>query len=494
VRSRDGTEINLAVVMPVGSSLAFEHGRLRSATLGGAVSFDGTTFPIDTDLTFGDSGGLSHARSSEVLEVNGLRFAAHEEIVFLYGRLREGHLAEDTVVQGVPCAEYELVRFDEADRLRRACLWRDARFGEMLCAEGTRVYLDEDGRLTEGTLAEDATLSGIPCGAGSVVACERGVVVVATPREPIRLQGVPIAPDRPVELGLDGRALAFTLAEPHRFAAVDAPAGTRVVLRASGAPWLLVATDGRESDVPFAGTFSFWLAEDGTVVHRLSTDLHSHVSRAQLREPTNVAGFPAIERMPIELGPDLAPRSLVLARDHRIAGLLAKKRRRLHLHEGGAPRELTLAEPATNDGLACRAATRLGATTNELEESYDELVRLHPNGRLAFATLAERGVHGGLPLAKGTNVVLRKDGTLEVGTLAADHEIAPGLVARGRTLLGRFADGSPSLVTLAAPWARGERTHEAGATLAFRSPGELSQDDASVELGPIEPLGDDTRV
>jgi hypothetical protein len=490
VRAKDRADVDLAVVMPAGSSLAFDLGQLRTATLGSAVSFDGTTFPGDTELTFGDSGGLSHARSREVLEVNGLRFAAREEIVFLYGRLREGPLAEDTVIRGVPCAEHELVRFDEADRLRRACLSRDARFGDALCAQGTRVYLDEEGRLVEGTLAEDATLSGIPCGAGSVVACERGAVVVATPRESVCLQGYPVAPGRTVELDAEGRALAFTLAEPRRFAAIDAPAGSRVVLRPSGAPWLLVITDGRESDRPFAGTFSFWLTEDGAVVHRLPTDLHSHVTRAQLREPTSVAGLPAIERMPIELGPDLAPRSLVLARDHRIAGLLAKGRTRLHLHEGGAPRELALAEPATIDGLVCRAATRLGATMNELEERYDELVRLHPNGRLAFATLAERGTHRGLPLAKGTNVVLREDGTLEVGTLAADHEITPGIVALGGTLLGLFADGTPSLLTLAAPWTRGERTHEAGATLAFHSPGELARDETSVELGLIEPLDD----
>jgi hypothetical protein len=305
VRSKDSTDIDLAVVMPAGSSLAFDHGQLRTATLGEAISFDGTTFPIDTDLTFGDSGGLSHARSSEVLEVNGLHFAAHEEVVFLYGRLHEGHLAEGTVIQGVPCAAHELVRFDEDDRLRRACLSRDARFGDALCAQGTRIYLDEEGRPTEATLAEDATLSGIPCSAGSVVASERGAVVVATPREAVRVQGYLVAPDRTVELDVEGRALAFTLAEPHRFAAIDAPAGSRVVLRTNGAPWLLVVTDGRESDVPFAGTFSFWLADDGAIVHRLPTDLHSHVMRAQLREATSVAGYPAIERMPIELGPDL---------------------------------------------------------------------------------------------------------------------------------------------------------------------------------------------
>jgi hypothetical protein len=362
--------------------------------------------------------------------------------------------------------------------------------GEVLCAEGTRVYLDEDGQLAEGTLAEDTTLSGIPCATGSVIACERGALVAATPREAVRLHGLLIAPDRVVELDAEGRALAFTLAEPHRFAGIEASAGSRVVAYASGAPRLLVITDGREADVPFAGTFSFWLSEDGAVVHRLPTDLHSQITRAQLREPTSVAGLPAIERMPIELGPDLAPRSIVLARDHRVAGLLAKKRTRLHLHEGGVPRELCLAENATIDGLACRAATRLGATMNELEERYDEIVRLHPNGRLAFATLAAEGTHRGLPLAKGTNVVLREDGTLEVGTLARDHEIAPGLAARGGTLLGLFADGTPSLVTLAAPWTRGQRTHEAGATLAFQSPGELSRDDAPVELGPIEQLDD----
>jgi hypothetical protein len=488
VRSKERAEIDLAVVMPAGSSLTFDHRQLRSATLGEALSFDGTTFPAETDLTFGDSGGLSHARSREGLVVNGLRFAPHDEVVFLYGRLLEGLLAEDTTIEGVPCAAQELVRFDEEGRLRRACLSKDTRLSEVPCAEGTRVYLDEEGRLTEGTLSDDVTLAGLPCAAQSVVACEEGRVVLATPCERSRIGGFEIEAGRPVELDPRGRPVAFTLAEAHRFGAIEAPAGSGVVLRPDGAPRLLVITDGREGDAALTGTFSFWFDERGALVHRLPTDAHSHPSRAQLREAASVAGLPAIERMPIELGPDLAPRSLVLARDHRIAGLVAKKRTRVHLHANLAPRELTLAEDAAIDGLPCLGARRLGATMNELEERYDEIVRLHPNGRLAFATLADHGTHRGIPLANGTNVVLREDGSLEVGTPPCDHELAPGLVARGGALLGLHADGTPSLITLAAPWTRGERVHAAGTTLALDPRGTLARDDAPVELGPVTPI------
>ena len=96
----------------------FEHRQLRTVTLGAALTLDGFTFPAETELVFGDSGAFSHARSAAILHVLGIPFAAQEEVVFLFGRLHEGWLAEDHEIESVPCQAGEIVRFHENGRRR----------------------------------------------------------------------------------------------------------------------------------------------------------------------------------------------------------------------------------------------------------------------------------------------------------------------------------------------------------------------------------------
>ncbi|MBX7197018.1 MAG: hypothetical protein K1X94_33515 [Sandaracinaceae bacterium] len=486
IRSASGTTLDLPLVLPAGSRAVFEHRQLRTLGLGAAIEIDGVTFPAQVELVFGDSGALSHARSSEDLRVHGIPFAAHEDVVFLYGRLREGWLAADHEIDGIPCQRGEIVRFSESGRLARAFLSRDHTVRGVTCREGTRVYLDDEGRLLEGTLAEDATLEGIPVEGGSAVLLDGGRPILITPQHDCELDGRALLAGAPVELR-EGRPRAFSVARAETFAGLTAPRGSSVVLDEAGAPLLVVMTNGDDAGTPRPGTWSFFFGEDGSIRRRLPTDTSSRLDRVQLREAAEIDGVPAIERMPIELHEDGSLKSVVLARDHRVGGVLAKRGTRVHLHAGGALAHVTLAEDTVIGGIPCRAGVRLGSVMNDLEHRYEEYVGLHANGTVAFATLARALELDGVPLTAHKTIAQREDGSLLVGTLARDHTLPSGLVARAGTLFGRFADGTPSAITLAARAELGGVVHEAGAALTFREPGLLEAAHARVPL-TVEPL------
>lgn len=119
--------------------------------------------------------------------------------------------------------------------------------------------------------------------------------------------------------------------------------------------------------------------------------------------------------------------------------------------------------------------------TNDVERSYHEHVRLHPQGIVAFATLAEDARVSGVPLAKGSTVVCLANGSLSVGTLADAWTLPTGHVAARGALLGLFDDGTPSLLTLAEPYG----AHAVGTVLRYTAPGVLAGATEPVSLDAI---------
>lgn len=485
----DAKATAVPMAVPAGSRVMIEHGKLREAELASPLVFDALAFPAATTLLFGDSGALSHVTCGKPLELRGIRWAAYEAVVFEFGHLREGWPVDDGTLDDIPYAGGEPVQLHDNGTLASCHLAADTTLSGVRCRAGTEIARDERGRLVEGTLAADAVLAGVPVAADSVVVLDAGAPIALTPREDCELDGVPCARGALIELTGAGRLVRATLARPFARDGWQLPAGSVVVLDA-GRLRLAIVTDAQTPDGrALDGTWRVDLGADGAIRHLLPVHGAPVAGPLTLRATATVAGLTASAGSNVELADDGTLRSLVLATDQRVGPAIARAGTRVHLGADGTPSNLYLAAATRIDGVPCAAAQTLAAVMNDVEHTYGEEVRLHGNGTLAFATLAEDATVAGVPLAARHTIARYPNGALHVGTLAQRWTHPLGCVARARTLLGLFEDGSPSLVTLAEPFTIAGVEHPAGAVLSFSAPGELATVDREhVPLGPCEPV------
>lgn len=441
-------------------------------------------FPEDTDLIWGDSGALSHATLPRPWTLHGVRWCAHEAVVFLFGRIHEGWPEEDGVLDGVPYLRGETLRFDERGRLARCYLAADAELSGAPCRAETRVYLDGDGGLIEGTLARDVTLGGVPAAEGSVVRFAHGSPLTVTPREDCEVDGIPCAAGHLVILTAGGGVRLAMLSRARVTRGFTAPARSVLELDDHGEARMLIMTDGLDPEGnPLAGCWTLLWDAQGALRWRLPSDTHGSRTRVQLRKESSLDGIPAAAMTAVTLSDDSALRELVLARNHRLGALPCLAQTRVRLDEEGRPQSVFLARDAVIQGVPCARAQTLTAVMNDVERMYQETVQLHPDGAVLFATLSEDAVIDGVPLAKGRTVALHPNGRLQVGTLSQPWTHPLGHVAAAGSLLGLFDDGAPSLITLAEPF----DGHPQGTSLRFEAPGAHPRAErASVPLESME--------
>lgn len=489
VRASDSEEVALPVTIPAGSNVCFEWGQLREVVLAAPVAFDGLAFPAKTELIFGDSGALSHVRCpSDAIELRGIRWERGTTVVFEFGKLREGYPAEDDTYEGVPYQVGEIVRLHDNGRLARCYLGEDARLSGVPCKAYRRIYLDDEGNLLEATVAEDCVLAGVPVAAGSTVGLDEGKPTLLEPREDCEVDGIPCARDKRIQLTVEGRLLCATLARAHAIDGWSLPAGTRVVLDQGRLRRLAVADatapDGRD----LRGMWRIELDAAGAIRRALPVTSDWLGDGITLREPATIDGLLAAAGSSVEIE-DGRVTSLVLATDQQVGAWTAKAGTRVRFHDNGTPSNLYLADDTRISGVPCAAARTQVAVMNGVEHSYRENVILHPDGSLSWAKLADATNVAGVPLEEGETVSLRENGTLAVGTLAGRWRHPLGCIGRKGTTIGLFDDGSPSLITLDAPFSLDGTEHAAGTVLSFTAPGVLaSTDDARVPLGPLEPI------
>jgi hypothetical protein len=489
VRAGDSEEVALPVMIPVGSQVSVEWGKLREVTLAAPVAFDGLAFPAGTELIFGDSGALSHVTCREELELRGIRWQAHETVVFEFGKLREGYPAEDGTYDGVPYQVGEIVRLHDNGRLARCYLAEDTRLSGVPCKEGERIYVDDRGQLLEATLSEATVLAGVPVAADSEVCLEDGMPILVTAREDCELDGIACAQGKLVELTVAGKLVRATLARVHTIDGWDLPAGSTIVRVGGRLRQLVVADTTAPDGRALRGLWRIHFDDAGAIRHLLPVSGDWLTGTITLRDRATVDGLLAGAGTNVELEPDGHVRSVVLATDQRVGEWTARAGTRVHFHASGAPSNLYLAADERISGIPCAAARSQVAVMNGVETSYREEVRLHADGSLSFAKLAAAATVHGVPLRAGETISLYETATLQVGTLAGPWTHPLGCVARNGSLLGLFEDGSPSLITLDAPFTRDNTEHPAGTVLRFTSPGVLaSVDSVRVPLGPCEPV------
>lgn len=478
-----GAERECEVELPEGTRVTVEHGKLRTAALCAALTLDGWEFPEHTELVWGDSGALSHATLPVPCTLHGVRWAAGETVVFMFGRIHEGYPDGDGVFQGIPYQGGEVLRFDERGGLARCYLGAECVLSGVPCQAGTRVYLDGEGGLLEGKLARDATLAGVPVAEGSAVALDGRAVLAVTPREDCLVDGLWCAAGSLVALDERGGVWLATLARERVVAGFVAPRGSVLKREADGAPSMLVMTDGRDAEGhTLAGCWTILWDADGRVRRRLPSTEHSSRTSVQLRAEAVIDGLRVAQDTAVVLDADGALRECVLAEGQTVEGLPCRARTRVRLDESGRPQSVLLARDTVIQGVPCARASTLNAVINGVEHTYNETLRLHPDGSVEFATLSDDAVIDGIALSKGHTVSLYANGRLRVGTLAQPWTHPAGCVAAAHTLLGCLEDGSWSYITLAEPF----EAHDAGTLLQRTSPdAPVHAEPVTVALGPV---------
>ncbi|MBP9088745.1 MAG: hypothetical protein KBG15_21660 [Kofleriaceae bacterium] len=491
IRAADADAIGATIAIPAGSTVLVEDAQLRSAELVAPLTIDGMVFPAQTSLTFGDSGALSHATCGNDVTLRGIVWAAHETVIFEFGKLREGYPATSGSYDGVPYEAGEIVRLNDAGGLVRCLLAEDVRLSDVPCSAGTRIYRDDHGSLVEGTLACDALMAGVPVAAGSIVGLSDGKPTVLTATTDCELDGILCAGGNLIELTIDGKLVRATLARACVVSGWQLPTKTVVVFdhgrlqRFVGTD--VVTPDGRQ----FAGMWCIDLDEYGQQRRALPTNSVVFGDAIALRERTTIAGFDAAARTAVVFYPNGSVCSLVLAADQLVGSWLAKAATRVHFHDNGTPSNMTLAQPTRIGDVPCAGAEKLGSVINDVEHRYREEVRFSANGTLIFATLAESATVCDTPLAPGETVAFHANGTLHIAILAKDWRHANGWVAKSGSLLGLFDDGSPSLLTLAGPINMNGTAYPEGTTLQFSAPAVFAgaiASEAVADLGACDPV------
>lgn len=491
IRSAHGDALDHPFEVPAGSDVEVEYGQLRTVVLGAAAVVDGWTLPADTEVIFGDSGAISHISPGEALELRGLRWAEHETIVFEFGILREGYLDGEQVVDGLPCAEYELVRFDDEGRLARFVPADDVDIQGVPVAAGSRVYLHANGAVYEAVLAQRWTSGPVTVAAGeTVVVGEASQLLMGSPVEPFDVIGLRGAADVRQLFHDDGHPLQLTLGAPAAVAGVDVPAGGRIAWATSGGPVAWIDGDGlARGDQRWDGHWTLYLDEDGAV--RLALPTRPRTSRIRgclLREDADVGPVRAIAGSEVAFHENGALAAVVLAEDQSVDGLPAKARTQVRWDASGVVTDLTLARDHVVDGVPCAQGRSLAYTQNDVHDVWYEALRLDPGHVVHRATLSRDWSLHDIPLAKGKPVMLHANGALQVATAAEDFVSPDGWSAAKGTLVGCFEDGSPAYMTLVVDGVLGGTTYPAGSQVKLTEPGVVASampDRVEIDAEPL---------
>ncbi len=140
----------------------YANGNLESCTLARDATVNGQVLPAGTVVTFTPEGGFDWCFLQQDTEIQGhlCRGQGHEFMTFFHpnGALRLAYLAQDEVIDGIPCARFRFLaaifggggggtHFHDNGRLKRAALAEDHVIEGKTFKRKTVIELDEMGRL-----------------------------------------------------------------------------------------------------------------------------------------------------------------------------------------------------------------------------------------------------------------------------------------------------------------------------------------------------------
>jgi len=168
---------------------------------------EGWLVPAGSRLWFSAKGELLEMIPAVPVTLDGLTFAAHHRIGFVWGRPFRGTLLHDVTLSGTPCragVETQVQSVHGAWYPLDGELAADAVLDGFAAMVGTPFQRLDVGRLVLFTPPRDVVIEGVPCRGGSPVRCHAGRLAVATLAEDRVLDGVPCAAGGPVHFDARG--------------------------------------------------------------------------------------------------------------------------------------------------------------------------------------------------------------------------------------------------------------------------------------------------
>jgi hypothetical protein len=461
------------------------NGRVASATLARATTLDGEALPAGTPVVFDTDGRL---------EAWSLKLASDRELM-----IRAARAEALACPLRVPAGSTITV---EHRQLRSVVLSAPAAVDGQDLPAWTEVIFGDSGALSHVTPREELRLRGIPCAAHETVVFELGLLHELTPAADVVVDGVPCAAGEVLRFDEDGRLRRLYTSEDAIIREVPCRDHTRVYLHANGA--VAEATLARAT-----GFGPVTVAEDQDVL--LSEE--GRLLMGTPAEPCVVGGVPVAAGAKLMLHDDGTPLSVVLgdAHDacgarwpagtsltwsrpgHGVSSIVTVEdaqawgqrfagphvfyldddgglRRALPCVRGNAStRGVLLRADAVVDGIRCRARTA---------------VELHPDGRVSSLVLAGDQQVGGLLCKDNTEVIWNEDGSRQV-TLAADATIG-GVPCRAGRELG-------CTVNDVARYAEYVRLHPNGVVSWAKAARDAEVDGVPVKAGQTVCLHEDGR-
>jgi hypothetical protein len=139
-----GEVVDIQGVSCTGSVEYYQNGKMKSCTLGREDTLSGQPLPAGTVVTLTPGGFLDWCflQQNTVIQGHLCLGSGHGYMTGFHpnGQLKTAWLAQDEIIQGIPCAKY--------------------RFMSSLFGGGERTLFDESGRLRYCTLSDTITLEG----------------------------------------------------------------------------------------------------------------------------------------------------------------------------------------------------------------------------------------------------------------------------------------------------------------------------------------------
>lgn len=172
------------------------------------------------------------------MKVGGIRFNPAGAEFFSDGSVHDVELAEDSIIQGLPCARGRAVVFYPRGQLKLAWLSTCTAISGIPCAAGRVFYLHENGALLNASLSKRHAFKGKALPTGSrVTVSPSGTLQEYSQRLKADevIDGLPCCALFDVWRYANGRLSRFVLSAAYRIRGVSCSRGTEISLGRRGA-------------------------------------------------------------------------------------------------------------------------------------------------------------------------------------------------------------------------------------------------------------------
>lgn len=197
--------------------------------------------------------------------VNNIDFFEKDVELFPNGSVHDAILAQDTIIQNIPCTGSRSVVFYSSGQLKLCWLSSKTILDDIPCASDSVLYLHENGRLWNVSLASDYQINKVLYRSGSRITFdETGELLEYSESLDMDqwFEGLPCSSQFDLWRYAGGRPSLIVLSSSHVIRGKEYPRGAEIFLNQDGEviDWQLVDLDSEQRKQRVSGFFQVdWL-------------------------------------------------------------------------------------------------------------------------------------------------------------------------------------------------------------------------------------------